>query len=144
MQNYDYTVDVAGKDGEGGESGICLKMQEMEVEGMEGDWCQGEGKGQKRQIERVGSTRGVDEGILTLDLGSSPAGSSPVSMHPYSTPLIAMPRPLASTSKATNMSPPSPVDELTATLFDALLPLPPARKATLLLDISLSLIDAGR
>ena len=36
MQNYDYTVDVAGKDGEDGESGICLKMQGMEVEGMEG------------------------------------------------------------------------------------------------------------
>lgn len=67
-------------------------------------------------------------------------GSKP----PYSPSLITMPRPLSSTCKVTMMSPPSPVDELTATLFDALLSLPTTRKAGLLLDISLSLIDAGR
>lgn len=42
------------------------------------------------------------------------------------------------------MSTPTPQDELTSTVFDAVGSLPQARKANFLLDTSLALIEAGQ
>lgn len=55
--------------------------------------------------------------------------------------LFVMPRP--SNSKSMASPAPQAQDELTIVVFDAVQMLPPTRKASLLLDISLGLIQAG-